>query len=1194
MMQGKWLSLMLVLILSVLLSACPRPLSLPVGGDASSLTGAESDHVSGRISFGFRSVQATIKEDVAPGATVSLIDVKTGNTVSTTVTNVDGRFVLKYSNGFKPKVNDLYYFEAVKGLSGAAGSPNAVGADSVRVRTIASFRRGGWVTLTSSSAGSLISITPMTTALAIAVSLRSTTNRPIPADTLFGAIRANGGSTPDTVTPPDPSLVPPTFIQEIYALVLDSLAKERDPMRWIRLAPGQTNSALLPDVPFSFIDYWPSNEAPAGGELTLVGSNFASTLAENLVYFTTAEGTSTVASTVLEINADATRLKVRVPLDAVSGQVTLVIADKSFIGPIFRLAIRDGHSVVDLAGKIYVANQRTVSVIEPLGGDKTAVSTLIPESQLAPRSPRALTFGPGGYSELFVALAGVNPEVRKFDVNNPTTSSKYHGAGSVPNPSGMAFRYSTRALYLTDAVTGKLYVIASQGAAVGEVSLSAPLSSPRGLSFGPDGKLYVANSGDGTVVAIDLDTTPAKVTPFAEGLATPWGVAFDNRGSFYVSNNSGNSIFTRQVTEPPGEPIAYGALTSFASIPTPGGLDADSSGYVYVADNVSNGVYRVNSGSESRQVGFGISSPTSVWADSDGLFVLTDAGRLLKIEWGDSERLSVYAEGLQGALGLVRHTGKFYTIQRPLQQLTRIYADGSTDQALYPVNPYLWSSPTLQGDQMYLRRVTSDVTWKVREHYDSWSIGLGQVDTFNLANLQGVPSAEHKGLKRKPIAVAADLTDEAAYKGVYYILDGDGLGASPNILRLERFNTSGTMDTGATSMTVPFFIDQTTRARLVDPQDIAVDSDGKIWVADDKANAGSGAILVFKRDGSFEKLIAETKPARLAKVGDQIAVSSHQANGYVRFYDKTGTPTRTFRGFNLPLGATVSGDGDLYVHSRGDADKVYRIPNYTTVLLDGNKEKTFTALELAPQVYYTLTDRDYDIDWDDTLATRGLVFARSTSAYGYIYRYIEAENRIVNTFAHYSYFYRLSRTRNGKFIAPGIYGEMYHTDYGSHSTVLYQSLVTRQASDVNANHYPPSQGNAMAVVLPGSMVVYSSTYRNAYLIETDLTGTWEKAHNVSNMSAITHGGGYVYVARSHGNGVVQRWTPGKDAPRNAWFRDLTGTANYTGSRSVGLAFHNNKVYQSLLDYHVIREIDPTNPAAPVIKVLNAGLTNPEL
>lgn len=1234
------LTILLSLLLMVTLTACPRPLVTPTGPLGASNFATSSDRVSGTVDFG-RRIQADVGKDVMPGSVISLIDVQTGATLSTARSDAQGNFVLYYSNGFKPEVGKLYYFEAVKGLDGGTGQFNAIGADAVRVRTIASYGNGGWVSLTSSRVGFHIPISPMTTALSVAVSLRSTTGEPIPANTLFGSIRPgwpdSDFGTPDSVVPPNPSLVQPAFVYEIYALVVDALSKERDPLRWIRLAPDSLHDAMLPDLPFSFIGFYPTNEAMAGEAITLVGSNFSGNRTENEVYFTTANGVSTVPAEVLEVSVDGSRLKVRVPLDAINGPVTLVIGDKRFVGPTdFRLSIRDGHSVVDLAGRIYVANEKTIARIEREPDGRYSVSTVITEAQLGMKLPKALTFYPGDFAHLYVALGGNQPEVRKISVVDPANGSAYNTSGTVANPGGMAFRVSTGDLYLSDTAAGALYRIPAGGGALAPVDLSAPLAGPRGLSFGPDGKLYVANSTDGTVVAIDLDTTPATVgsVPFATGLATPWGVAFDNRGSFYVTNNKGNSIFVRSVTSGLGQPLQYGDLTSFASIPSPAGLDADSSGYLYVADNASNGVYRVNQRSESVQIGFGISSPTSVWADDEGLFVLTDAGRLLKIEWGgvENEKLTIYAEGLTGALGLVRHDtngdGKykdepFYTVQRSLKALTRIYSDGSTAIAMAPMNPWLWSSPTLSGNKLAFRRLTSDVNWKLREFYDTWSIGLGQVDEFDLANL-AAPPRQLKGMKRKPIAVAADLTTAEDYKGVYYILDGDGVGADQNVFTLERFHHDGRKDVHYHSKSRTFFANNVERARMVNPQDIAVASDGKIWIADYEADAGSGALLVFNRNGTLATsaqypggmlipLGPLSKPARLAMVGDHMMVSNHVADGDVTFFDNAGDVIRRFKGFDRPLGATVSPAGDLYVQAGDHAQQIYKIPSYVNEVLNLiDRTRTFTAPELTAKQYYTLPQLGgkiwvgHDIDWD--INKGGLVMIRNGldgNPYGKIHRYIEAENRQVEDFAHYSYFHRLSRTRNNKLLAPAIYGEVLHTDYGSHSAMLYQAIVTRHVHNVNAIHYPPNQGNAMAVVLQDSSVTYSSTYNYAFLIETATDGTWEKTYNVSNLSAMVHGpdisgNDYVYVARSHGNGVVQRWTSRKkgghpmDVPANEMFSDLSGTANYTGSRTVGLAFRNGKLYQSLLDYHVVREIDPAIPGADGIKVFSAGLSKPEL
>mgnify|MGYP006140959979 CR=1 FL=1 len=45
---------------------------------------------------------------------------------------------------------------------------------------------------------------------------------------------------------------------------------------------------------------------------------------------------------------------------------------------------------------------------------------------------------------------------------------------------------------------------------------------------------------------------------------------------------------------------------------------------------LTNGIYRINSLAESRQVGFGMNTPTSTWVDADGMFILTDTGRIAR------------------------------------------------------------------------------------------------------------------------------------------------------------------------------------------------------------------------------------------------------------------------------------------------------------------------------------------------------------------------------------------------------------------------------------------------------------------------------------------------------------------------------------------------------------------------------------
>jgi sugar lactone lactonase YvrE len=1139
-------ALVLVAVLLLVLTACPRPLVPPTGLGQNLQLDAESG-VTGRVEFGARATQATIKDDVAPGATVSLIEVATGNTVTTTRTNADGTFVLKYSNGFKPQNNGVYYFEAIKGLAGATGQPNAIGADAVRVRTIASYRRGGWVTLSSRGISTAISITPMTTALSIVVSLRSTTNRPLDVNTLFGAIRLGVASDGfnDTVDLADPTLV--AMVQSTYTLVLDSFAKDRDPLRWIRLsgADASHNTVMLPDVPFT-IAYLSPAEQVALGEIRIVGTNFASLAADNEVAFQT-NNDATVSATVLEVSPDLSRLTVQVPATAVNGPVTLTIGQgdkrKTLTGPPFRLATRDGHSVVDAVGNVYAVNKSlgTVAIIEPIpGSDKTGVRALI----TGLTNPGALTFGPSGYTHLYVAVGGATPQVRKYDISvTPPTYTPYHGAGGVPNPSGIAFRVTTGALYLTDSLLNRLYVIPSQGAAVQEVILTgAALNNPRGLSFGPDGKLYVANSGANNVLAIDLGSdATGTATPYISGLSTPWGLSFDNKGSFYVSNNQGNSIYTVPVVSAPGEtPLVYGSLTSFASIPTPGGIDSDSSGYLYVADRESNGVYRINTLAESRQIGFGLSYPVATWADAEGIFALTDEGRLLKID--PQEKLTVYAEGLTNARGLVRDSsGNFYINQRGLKALTQIRSDGSSIQVMQGLTAYTNSNLQIRNDKITFRKSSSDVS------------AQGQVDEYDLKNLTAMPIATYKAMMRKAIAVALDESG-GVNNGKYFVLQ-DKDNSEQNILKVTRKDADN-------SDTVPFIPNPADRLKMVDPTDLAVASDGKIWVADRVGSDGNGSLHVFNTDGSYDtEITAIEDPVRLRRIGTQIVASAHEVAGYVRFYNADKTVAQTLTGLNQPVGVSFSGTS-MYVNTHGDGN-VYKIDAYATL---GS-----VSLAPLPAPYYA-TGNVNDIEMLGT----DLMFTSGSRI-----RQLLNDRVTLNTSwrSHYNDIMRLNLTAANQLIYASSQGWVHQHGDGN-----YRGFVSGLAASNGRGDYGTPLG--AGVFTNTSFISYGRSGADSMLVETRLDGSLQQTRYYgSDWSAmVSNGTDTVYLARII-YGHIYKWT-------NGTLTTLVSTNDYSTSDHIyGLAYYNGKLYQPICEKHEIREVDANSGAK---RVLTVGLVSPEL
>lgn len=137
--------------------------------------------------------------------------------------------------------------------------------------------------------------------------------------------------------------------------------------------------------------------------------------------------------------------------------------------------------------------------------------------------------------------------------------------GSNPNPSG-GIVYHAGKLYISDTeqnvirvldlASGNIDAFAGTGepgnGGDGGPALQAQLKAPRDLEIGPDGELYFADTDNGRVRAINLDTLvirnvvgtgklglddeeglPAEET----ALRRPFGIAFDNDGNLYVMDS---------------------------------------------------------------------------------------------------------------------------------------------------------------------------------------------------------------------------------------------------------------------------------------------------------------------------------------------------------------------------------------------------------------------------------------------------------------------------------------------------------------------------------------------------------------------------------------------------------------------------------------------------------------------------------
>lgn len=155
--------------------------------------------------------------------------------------------------------------------------------------------------------------------------------------------------------------------------------------------------------------------------------------------------------------------------------------------------------------------------------------------------------------------------------SGPGLEAEFHwGYGSNPNPSG-GITYADGHLYIADSVNHRIrdmdlateIVTTLAGTGVkgfsgdGGPAIDAQISNPHDLEIGPDGQLYIADTDNGAVRAIDLESgmirtavgtgvlglTETEGLPATETqLGRTFGLAFDPEGNLYVMDSLNSRI----------------------------------------------------------------------------------------------------------------------------------------------------------------------------------------------------------------------------------------------------------------------------------------------------------------------------------------------------------------------------------------------------------------------------------------------------------------------------------------------------------------------------------------------------------------------------------------------------------------------------------------------------------------------------
>ena len=413
-------------------------------------------------------------------------------------------------------------------------------------------------------------------------------------------------------------------------------------------------------------------------------------------------------------------------------------------------------------------------------------------------------------------------------------------------------------------------------------------------------------------------------------LNAPNGVAVDPGGNLYIADTANNRI--RKVANGAITTVAGNGTAGFGSggdngpatsadLNQPQGIAIDSVGNLYIADTVNNRVRKVANGVITTAAGNGgggfsgdgnpatsaqVSGPRDVAVDSAGNLYIADRGnrRIRKVSGGVIN--TVAGDGLLGDNGAatsallgfpegvaVDSAGNLY-IADPENSRIRKVSGGviTTLVATTVANP--GGIAVDATDNLYIADTGNNRIRKLANGAITTVAGNG-MPGFSGDN--GPPaSAQLNG----PLAMAVDSA------GILYIADTDNH-------RIRKV-ANGVITTVAGNGTPGFSGDNgpATSAQLNQPEGVAVDSVGNVYIADDINH-------------------------RIRKVSNGV-ITTLAGNGISSFGGDNG-PAASAR-LSFPTGVAFDAAGNLYISDNGN-QRIRRISNGVITTIAGNGTKSF-------------------------------------------------------------------------------------------------------------------------------------------------------------------------------------------------------------------------------------------------------------
>lgn len=386
-----------------------------------------------------------------------------------------------------------------------------------------------------------------------------------------------------------------------------------------------------------------------------------------------------------------------------------------------------------------------------------------------------------------------------------------------------------------------------------------------GLAIGPDGMLYVADSGNDRVQRFDLDGGHGAQIVAPGTLAYPMGLTV-RKTRVLVADNQNHRVVVfdtggRQITT-----IGAGKGGRPGQLEHPYDVAADASGRVFVADDINhrvvrfstlpNYVYKARWGSYGQAPGQ-LAYPRGIATDAGGLIYVANTG---------NDRIDVFDNGGK----LVRTMGRSGRASGQFDEPTGVGADASG-----------------------IRAVTDSVNGRLQLLNPDGSI----------AAIWGSPNPGPTILP-DPVAVAFDSAGNA------YVLDG----RRSRVVVFSR-STGQPVRTIASEGSGP--------GKLLDPSALAITPGGTIVVAD----TGNDRLARFRTDGSYlgSMDVGDARGVAITPDGARTYVATG-SNRRIRAYSPSGDLLAEFGGLGTKLGKldapeqiALDGAGNVWVADRGNS-----------------------------------------------------------------------------------------------------------------------------------------------------------------------------------------------------------------------------------------------------------------------------------